>query len=260
MSLPRFRDVAPPNPEAMRRVGRLAARTHEHLRPLIEPGRSTLELDRTAETFLREEGAEPAFRAYRDYPHTVSVSINDELIHAAPKPDRTLNEGDVVSVDLGARCHGHFSDTAVTYTVGDSPDGKIETLIRRTASGLRAGVMQAVAGNTLEDIGRALEEASGGFGNVTDWAGHFIGRRLHLGPQIFSRPHLNEHLILEAGMCLAIEPIYTLSSDAGTIEESPGGTVRTRSGAVGAHFEHTVRVGENRAEILTARSDESRFL
>lgn len=259
MPLPWFRDVDSPDPEAMRRAGHIAARTHEHLRSLIEPGRGTLELDRAAETVLREGDAEPALRAYRDYPHAISVSINDELIHVSPEPNRTLSEGDVVSVDLGAHYRGHFSDTAVTYTVGDSPGGKIEPLLRRTASGLRAGIMQAVAGNTLEDIGRALEEASGTFGNVTDWAGHFIGRRLHLGPQIFSRPHLNEHLILEVGMCLAIEPIYTLSTDAGTIEEADG-TVRTRSGDVGAHFEHTVRVGEDRAEILTARSDEPRYL
>lgn len=259
MALPSFRDVPAPDAEAMRHAGRIAARAHERLRSLIEPGASTLQLDRAAEAVLREEGAEPAFRAYGDFDGTISVAINDELIHASPAPDRTLKDGDVVSVDLGARWDGHYSDTAVTYAVGSSDD-RTDELIRRTESGLRAGIMRAVAGSTLEDVGRALEEASDEFGNVTDWAGHFIGRRLHLAPQVFSRPHLNEHLILEEGMCLAIEPIYTLSADAETTEEFPGGTVRTRTGAVGAHFEHTVRVHDERVEILTARADEPRFL
>ncbi len=260
MSLPSFRDVPAPDPKAMRKAGCIAARTHERLRSMIEPGASTLELDRAAEAVLREKGAEPAFRAYADFGHTLSVAINDELIHASPAPDRTLEDGDVVSVDLGARWDGHYSDTAVTYTVGSPSDARTEALVRRTRSALRAGIMRAVAGNTLEDVGRALEEGAGEFGNVTGWAGHFIGRRLHLAPQVFSRPHLNEHLILEEGMCLAIEPIYTLSADAETTEESPGGTVRTRTRAIGAHFEHTVRVHEKRVEILTARSDEPRFL
>lgn len=244
----------------MKRAGRIGARTHEHLQPMIEPGRTTLELDEAAEQFIRDRNAQPAFREYGDFSHAISVSINDELIHAPPRADRTIRRGDVVSVDLGAKFRGHYSDTAVTVVAGESDDPRVETLVRRTRSGLYAGVMEAVAGHTLEDIGRALERSADEVGNVTEWAGHFIGRRLHLAPRIYSRPHLNEHYRLRQGRCVAIEPIYTLTPDGRTVEDSPGGIVRTRSGAVGAHFEHTVWVHEDRAEILTARSEEKRFL
>lgn len=255
MSLPHYSEVDPPDYKSMKEAGRIAAATHEHLQSILEVGLTTLELDREAESFIREEGAEPAFHDYRDSSHSITVSINDEVIHAPPSPDTTVEEGDVVSIDLGAKYKGHYSDTAMTTIVGEPRDPEHEKLLEHAKSTLYAGILEAVAGNTLKDIGRAIEEKAPPFGNVTGWAGHFIGRKLHLEPQVYNTAEQNDPVLLERGMYLAIEPILTFSSNARTLER-PGGAVRTKTGTPGAHFEHTVRVGKERAEILTARSDE----
>lgn len=256
MSLPHYKDVEVPEYESMKEAGRIAAETHEYLEPLIDDGQSTVELDREAEEFIREMGADPAFHDYKDSSHSITVSINDEVIHTHPRPDRTIKEGDVVSIDLGTKFEGHYSDTAVTHLVGTPVKSEHEELIERTKSALYAGVLQSIAGNTLRDVGKAIEEKSGSFGNVTGWAGHFIGRKLHLKPQIFNTAEQNQSFQLERGMYLAIEPILTISKNPKALERSAGGTVRLRSNEPGAHFEHTIRVGKDRAEILTSRSDE----
>lgn len=258
MSLPHFRDDEPPDYESMRRAGEIAARAHEAIRDHIGPGRDGEALERRAVEVIREAGAEPAFYDYSDGNHAITVSINDELIHAPPD-SRTFEVGDLVSVDLGARFEGHYSDTAMTHIVGDAPDSEHFDLIDRVKTGLYAGIQRAVAGNTLRDVGEAIEQASGPFGNVTGWAGHFIGRRLHYQPQVFSTAEQNDNVTLETGMCLAIEPIYTLDSEPETLETS-GGAVRTKSGRAGAHFEHTVWVHRDRVEVLTARDDEPDFI
>lgn len=260
MDLPHFSSVEPPDVDCIREAGRIAARTHEHLEPMIEAGQSTLDLDHEAEQYIRSMDAEPAFLDYQNTSDTITVSINDDVIHASPRPDRTLENGDVVSIDLGARYEQHYSDTAVTYLVGQPSSNQHRELVEQTKSALYAGILQATAGNTLEDIGRAIEEKSGRFGNVSDWAGHFIGRELHLAPQVFNTADQNRAFQLETGMVLAIEPVLTLSGDARTLERSAGGAVRTKSGEPGAHYEHTIRVGKNRAEILTSRSEEPQRL
>ncbi|MFB6344935.1 MAG: type I methionyl aminopeptidase [bacterium] len=260
MDLTHVRDSETTDYLSMNEAGRIAAETHEQLASILEVGTSSLELDRVAETFIRDHGAKPAFRAFGDYSRTITVSINDQLIHAPPHASKVLEAGDVVSIDLGACYKGHYSDTAVTYIVGEAPTAKHEELVNKTRTALYAGIQQAVAGNSLSDVGRAIADHSGPFGNVVEWTGHFIGRQLHLGPKLYNRAHQKNSLILQPGMCVAIEPILTLSSNANTSELSEGGVVSTVSGAPGAHFEHTVRVHEDRAEILTSRTDEPDFL
>lgn len=259
MGMLRYDEFETPDYGAMSEAGRIAALAHDVLEAKLQPGVTAVELDEIAEAVIRDEGAKPAFDEVGDPERTITVSINDELIHAPPSPGTVIDEGDVVSVDLGANYEGHYSDTAVTHIVGTPAEAVHENLLERTKSALYAGLLRATAGNTLVDVGRAIEQKAGDFGTVTGWAGHFIGRRLHLAPQVYNTADQNEPFNLQSGMYLAVEPVLTLSENARTLERA-GGAVRTASGAIGAHFEHTVRVGENRAEILTARSSEPETL
>lgn len=256
MDLPHFRSRERPNPEAMEEAGRIAAETHDYLKSRIEPGQSTDELNEWAEQCIRSEGAVPAFHDYEDSSNAVTISVNENLIHSPPTSSEVLEPGDLVSIDLGAKYRGHYSDTARTHIVGPASSQDHQDLVNRTRSALYAGILRSTAGNTLRDIGEAIESRAGSYGVVTGWAGHFIGRELHLAPQVHNMADHNESLQLERGMYLAIEPILTLSEDAGTLRASGERTIRSRTGAPGAHFEHTIRVGRDRAEILTARSDE----
>ncbi len=248
-------ELEPPDVEAMNRAGRIAAQTHEMLESELEVGVSPKDLNRMATQFIQGKGAEPAFYDYRETNHAITVSINEQAIHTPPT-DRVIESGDIVSIDLGAKYEGHYSDTAVTHIAGEAREPEHEELVERTKASLNAGILEATAGNTLQDVGKAIEEKSGSFGNVTGWAGHFIGRELHLKPQVFNTAEQNEPYQLVNGMCLAIEPILSLSSNSRTLERATDRTVRTHSKEPAAHFEHTIRVGRDRAEILTARSDE----
>lgn len=258
--MPRFDEVEPPDPELMREAGRVAATTHETLQSMLEEGITPVELEEHATRHIRDCGAEPAFLDLEETSHAMTVSVNDRVIHAPPRSEDEIEEGDIVSIDLGARVDGHYSDTAVTRIVGEPRSPKHERLVERTKSALYAGILKATAGNTLRDIGEAIEQEAGEFGNVTNYAGHFIGREIHLEPRVHNTADQNEAFVLERGMFLAVEPVLTLTEDPDVLEQSPGGPVRTRTGAPGAHFEHTVRVGKDRAEILTAREDEPNTL
>lgn len=258
MGLTHHRELEPPEYDSMRRAGRLAARTQEYLRDLMEPGVTGAELDRAAEQFILEGDGTPVLGQYDPGARAVSVAINDDLIHTTPD-DTVVREGDLVSLDLVVRCDGHYADTAVTHSVGETED-RYRELIDATRAALRAGIMAATAGATIRDVARAVEERSRSFGNVTRWAGHFIGRALHLGPEIPNKAARCKNQPLESGMCLAIEPIFTEESPARTVEEGEGGTVRTVDGSRGAHFEHTIWVRDGCVEVLTARSHEDRVL
>lgn len=259
MSLTSYRDVPPPEYDPMRRAGRIAARTHEYLEEVLVPGVTAAELDREAERFVLEAGGTPVLGEIDPGSRAVSVAVNDELIHATPDKGTVVSSGDLVSLDLVVRFEGHYADTAVTHAVGEGEEGHVE-LIDATKSALRAGLMEATAGATIKDVARAIEERAGTFGNVTRWSGHFIGRELHLGPEVPNEASRCENQPLESGMCLAVEPILTANRPAETVEEGEGGTVRTLDGSPGAHFEHTVWVREECVEVLTARSDEPRVI
>ncbi len=259
MSLPHWDEFEPPVDESMREAGRIAAATLEYLRDLVTPGINTVELNRLADEFIREHGAQPAFHDHEDSSRAITVSVNEELLHSPPEPATELETGDLVSIDLGVKYATHYADTALTLIVGDSGSATGEKLVNQAKTAMYAGILQATAGNTLKDIGRAIEAESREYGNVTDWAGHFIGRALHLAPQVHNTAGQNESYQLVRGMYLTIEPVLMLSESGTTIRRA-NGAIQAADRVSGAHFEHTIRVGKNRAEIITARTEERDYL
>jgi methionyl aminopeptidase len=236
--------------ELMRQAGRIVARLLAHLAGLVRPGLKTHALDEAAAAYLREAGARPAFLQYRGYPATICVSVNEEVVHGIPG-ERTLREGDLVSLDAGAILEGWYADAAITVSVGPV-SAEARRLTEATRRALAQGIAQAVIGNRLSDISHAVQQAveREGFGIVREFVGHGIGRALHEDPPIpnFGPPNTGPRL--QAGMTLAIEPMATLGrQDVRVLED--GWTAVTRDRSLAAHFEHTVAVTERGPQILT---------
>ncbi len=218
----------------------------------VVPGVSTGELDRISEDFIRShEGAIPAFQGLYGFPGAVCISVNEEIVHGIPKPDRRLSEGDIVSVDVGVKLDGWCSDSAWTFPVG-RVDAAVEALLRHTEAALDAAVAAAVVGHHVGDIGAAVVQSvkGTGLGIVRDLVGHGVGRDVHEEPQVpnVGRPGYGPPL--RAGMVLAIEPMLSLGTDRiRTLDDR--WTVVTADGSRSAHFEHTVAVTETGPRILT---------
>jgi methionyl aminopeptidase len=235
----------------MREANRILAQLFEHIRPMILPGVSTIELDKEAELFIRSHGALPAFKGYRDYPATLCTSVNDEVVHGIPGP-RVLQSGDIISIDVGALFDGFYSDAARTFPVGTiSPQAK--KLIEVTKESLDAGISQAVPGNHLSDISAAVQKVveEGGFSVVRDFVGHGIGRNLHEAPQIPNFGRRGKGPVLQEGMTLAIEPMV----NAGTYKvliQSDGWTAVTEDASLSAHFENSIAVTKDGPVVLSA--------
>ncbi len=217
---------------------------------LISPGVSTSELDVEAEKMIRQNGAEPAFKGYKGFPASVCVSINEVVVHGIPGP-RILKEGDIVSLDMGAKFDGYFSDAAITVPVGKiAPE--LEKLLKITREALFKGIAEARVGNRLSDISHAVQTCveSNDYSVVRDFVGHGIGSSLHEEPQIpnFGEPGRGPRLKL--GMVLAIEPMVNIGKPEIRIEDDKW-TVVTADGKPSAHFEHTIAVTDGEPEILT---------
>ena len=239
-----------PEVELMRKAGDLVFRTLNLVCDAAKPGITTRELDTMAEEFIRSEGAEPAFKGYMDYPATLCVSINDEVVHGIPG-GRKLEEGQIVSIDVGVRINGWYGDSARTVRIGTISD-EAERLMKTTEEALQAGIQQARAGNRLGDISSAVQTfvEKNGYSVVRDLVGHGIGRRMHEEPQVpnFGEPHTGVELA--SGMVLAIEPMVNVGG--ATIKfDADKWTVRTADGSLSAHFEHTVAITDNGPDILT---------
>jgi methionyl aminopeptidase len=238
--------------DILRRSNRLVAEALRELARRVRPGTTTLELDRLAETFLRERGALPAFKGYRDYPFTVCASINEAVVHGFPST-RPLREGDILSLDMGAVVDGYYGDAAVTLPVGRiSPQA--ERLLSVTRECLERAVRAARPGGRLADISQAVQDhAEGnGFSVVRVFVGHGIGKALHEAPQIpnFVDAGQGRGPVLKPGMVLAIEPMVNAGGpDVRVLEDR--WTAVTADGALSAHFEHTVAITEGGPEILT---------
>lgn len=238
--------------EILRRSNRLVADTLRQLAERIGPGVSTLDLDRFAEAYLRERGARPAFKGYREYPFTLCTSINDEVVHGMPSA-RTLRTGDILSLDLGAIVDGYYGDAAVTLPVGAVSD-EADRLIRVTRECLERAVASARPGGRLADLGRAVQTHAEqkGFSVVRAFVGHGIGRALHEAPQIpnFVEAGQGRGPVLKPGMVLAIEPMINAGSpDVRVLADR--WTAITVDGSPSAHFEHTVAITEQGVEILS---------
>lgn len=241
---------APWEIERMRVSNRIVARALEALAQAVKPGVTTLELDRMAEEFLRQEGAVPAFQGYKDYPFALCASVNEEVVHGMPS-ERALVEGDIVSLDMGAIVDGYYGDGAVTLPVGTiSPAA--ERLLRVTREALDRGVRAARRGARLGDISHAVQThvERHGYSVVRTFVGHGIGRQLHEEPQIPNFGPPGRGPVLLPGMVLAIEPMVNAGGPEVEVLADRW-TAVTADRSLSAHFEHTVAITEDGPEVLT---------
>lgn len=239
----------------MRRAGRIVAGTIDAVLAAVRPGRTTADLDRVAEDYIRGLGAIPSFKGYRGtFPASICASLNDEVVHGIPSPKRILKEGDVLSLDFGAIWEGYHGDSAVTVFVGEPPSAEAEKLVRVTEESLEAGIAQIRPGGRLSDVSSAIEQVveGAGFSVVREYVGHGIGRSLHEDPQIPNYGPPGRGPELRAGLVLAVEPMVTMG-DWPTRVLADDWTVVTADGSLAAHFEHTIAVLEDGHEVLTAR-------
>ena len=237
--------------EQLRKPNIIVAEVFQELRRVIAVGVTTKELDQIAEKIILSKRATPAFKGYRGFPGTVCISVNEEVVHGIPG-QRRLKEGDIVSLDVGAKLNGYFGDAAITLPVGEV-DREAQRLLEVTEKALYIGIEKAKAGNRLFDISYAIQVwvEEHGFSVVRDFVGHGIGRDLHEEPQIpnFGSPHQGPRL--EKGMVFALEPMV----NEGTYEVkvlSDGWTVVTTDGKRSAHFEHTIAVTDGETEVLSS--------
>ena len=242
--------------DKMRAAGRLVGQVREHLRRLVKPGITTMDLDREAEKMIRDAGALPTFKGYNGFPYSICASVNEQIVHGFPS-QYVLKEGDIFSIDCGVTLEGFVGDTATTVPVGNVDEEKLR-LIRVTEECLERAIKQCYAGRHLGDIGWAVQEhAEGnGYSVVRDYVGHGIGRKMHEDPQIpnYGRPGLGPKI--KNGYVFAIEPMVNQGSHF-TKVLSDGWTVVTVDGKPSAHFEHTIAITEEGPEVLTLVSSKA---
>jgi len=242
--------------ERMRKAGRVVGEILDIIEAEIRPGVSTAHLDALAEAHIRKSGATPSFKGYpginprRPFPASVCISIDDEIVHGIPG-ERTIRAGQIVSVDAGAIVDGWHGDGARTFYVGEPPP-RVAQLIDLTRSAMMAGIAAAVPGNTIEDISTAVQAvaAKANLGVIRQFVGHGIGTEMHEEPQVPNFRTGRPGRKLEAGLCLAIEPMFTLGGYDTRIQPDDW-TVVTADGSLAAHFEHSIAVTDNGPEILT---------
>lgn len=234
----------------MREAGRIVAETHRLMEKSIRPGITTRELDEIAEKYIRSQGAIPSFKGYNQFPGSICASVNDELVHGIPGP-RKLNEGDIISLDIGAQYEGYHGDSAWTYGVGSITD-EVKRLLEVTEQSLYAGLELVKPDVRLYTVSHAIQKVveAAGFSIVREYVGHGIGRSLHEEPQIPNYGIPDRGPRLKPGMVLAIEPMVNMGDRyVRTLQDN--WTVVTQDGSWCAHFEHTVAVTESGCEILT---------
>ena len=234
----------------MREAGQVVGQTLQLLAKQIKPGVVVSDLDKTVREEYARRGVTPTFLGYQSYPATVCVSVNDELVHGIPT-DRVLQEGDIVSIDLGATHRGFVGDSAITVGVGEiSADA--QSLIDVTRESMWRGIREAQSGRPLGAVSNAIGEyiESQGYGVVREYVGHGVGRQMHEEPQIPNYGPADKGPILKKGMALALEPMVTIG-DYRTKKHSDGWTVSTLDGGLCAHFEHTIAILDGEAEVLT---------
>ncbi|MBE3576769.1 MAG: type I methionyl aminopeptidase [Limnochordales bacterium] len=236
--------------ERMRRAGEVTARALARVAETIRPGITTRELDRVAEEAIRAAGGIPAFKGYRGYPASICASVNEVVIHGIPG-DRRLEEGDIISIDIGAVVDGYYGDMARTYPVGAVSE-QARRLLEVTWEALERAIAAAQPGRRVSDISWAVQSyvEAHGFSVVRDFTGHGIGRQMHEDPSVpnYGRPGRGPRL--EPGMVLAIEPMVTQGNPSVRVL-GDGWTAVTADGSLAAHFEDTVAIREDGVEILT---------
>ena len=234
----------------MREAGRVVANTLQMLVEEVRPGLVVKELDKVVRKEFEKQKVIPTFLGYHGYPATVCVSVNDEIVHGIPGK-RVIQEGDVVSLDLGCTHKGFVADSALTIIVGDgTPEAR--ELVDVTRDSLREGIQHARAGNRLGEISHAIQTyiESHGFGVVREYVGHGVGRAMHEEPQVPNYGPVDRGPVLKKGMVLALEPMVTVG-DWRTKQMDDNWTVKTIDGSLAAHFEHTIAITDGDAEVLT---------
>jgi methionyl aminopeptidase len=241
--------------EKIRVSAQLVAMTLREMGRHVRPGITTAELDRIAESFIRDHGARPAFKGYRGFPASICPSVNEEVVHGIPGP-RELREGDIIGIDVGVEKGGFYGDAALSFAVGEVSD-EARRLLDVTRESLMQGIAQARPGNRVGDISNAVQSyvERQGFSVVRALVGHGIGREMHEEPAVPNFGPAGRGPRLMTGLVLAIEPMVN-TGGYDVITRSDGWTVATKDGGLSAHFEHTVAVGPDGPEILSVLPDE----
>ena len=237
--------------ELMREACKISAQALEVAGQAVKPGISTWEIDKIAYDFIKKQGAEPNFLGLYGFPGTACISINDEVIHGIPSKNRILKEGDIVSIDLGAKVHGFNGDNAATFAVG-TISAEAQRLLDTTRESLYEGIKAAVAGGRIGDIGHAVQTycEERGYGVVREYEGHGVGAKLHEDPGVPNFGTAGRGIRLLPGMTIAIEPM--INQGTHKVKQLPDGwTVKTADGLLSAHFEHTIAITDNGPVILT---------
>ena len=238
--------------EKMRRSGHIVRQVLDELRKLVAPGVTTMDLEKSAAAKIKELGAKPAFKGYYGYPCVLCTSVNEEIVHGIPSPKRVLKAGDIVSIDCGVVLDGYYGDAAITVAVGDSVSPERQKLMEVTEQSLYKAIEQVKVGNTVSDIGGAVQEfvEANGFSVVREFVGHGIGTKLHEEPQVPNFRSRGAETRLREGMVLAIEPMVNCGRPEAKVLEDKW-TAITADGSSSAHFEHCVAVTKNGPLILT---------
>jgi methionyl aminopeptidase len=237
--------------EKMRRSGHIVRQVLEAAKEAVTPGCSTMDLERVAERKIRDLGAKPAFKGYYDYPCVLCTSVNNEIVHGIPSERRVLKAGDIVSLDCGVVLDGYYGDSAITVPV-DGLTSELRKLLDVTRESLALGIEAARVGNTIGDVGSAVQRLveSNGFSVVREFVGHGIGTKLHEDPQVPNYGTPGHGPKLRDGMVIAIEPMVNMGGPETRVLEDKW-TAVTQDGSYSAHFEHCIAVTKNGPVILT---------
>lgn len=242
--------------ELMRKANRLVGATLAELAKHIKPGVTTLQLDKVAEEFIRDNGAVPTFKNFPNpfggpFPASICTSVNDVVVHGIPDDKTVLKDGDIISIDCGTLLAGYNGDSAYTFCVGEVSQD-VRDLLTVTCQSLTKGIEMAVAGNYVGDIGDAVQSfcESHGYGVVRELTGHGIGKQMHEDPPVPNCGSRGNGVMLKEGMCIAIEPMITMGDRKIWLMPDRWG-ICTRDGKPAAHFEHTIVVRRGKAEILS---------
>jgi methionyl aminopeptidase len=236
--------------ELIRQSGDVLGRAHAEVAKLIEPGVTTLALDKRAEEFIKDNGGKPSFKNYNGFPASLCISTNDKVVHGIPGKYE-LKEGDIVSIDCGVQLQGFHSDSAYTYAVGEISK-EIQTLLQVTKESLYLAINQVQAGARTGDVGYAVQAhvERYGFSVVRELVGHGVGKYLHESPEVPNYGKRGNGVKLQEGLVIAIEPMVNMGTRS-VVQEKDGWTIRTQDRKPSAHFEHTVAINNNKADILT---------
>lgn len=237
--------------ELIRQSSLLVAKTLAEVARHIKPGVSTLQLDTIAEQYIRDNGGIPGFKGYNGFPATLCISPNDIIVHGIPG-NRVLVDGDIVSVDCGVVMNGYYGDSAYTFCVGEVKD-EVRNLLQVTLESLKAGISNAIIGQRLGDISAAVQQTaeSAGYSVVRDLVGHGVGKHLHESPEVPNYGKKGSGLKLQEGLVIAIEPMINMGKK-GIFQERDGWTIRTIDRLPSAHFEHTIAVKAQEADVLSS--------